>query len=92
MSEQSTPDSTSTANEEKPTPTLSEVVRKYNTEQLIDFLRDYGDLRLSDAHFKILRNEEITGYVLSMQEFSDVGFKAGACDTSCGFPEVLFIV
>ncbi|RIB20543.1 hypothetical protein C2G38_2080556 [Gigaspora rosea] len=30
--------STATTNSEKPTPTLTEFVRKYNTEQLIQFL------------------------------------------------------
>ncbi|CAG8449696.1 744_t:CDS:2 [Gigaspora rosea] len=59
MSEQSSL-ATST-NEEKSVPISVEVVRKYNTEQLIQFLHEKEDLQLNDTHFEILRNEEITG-------------------------------
>ncbi|RIB12157.1 hypothetical protein C2G38_2249676 [Gigaspora rosea] len=78
MSEQSTP---VTTNSEKPAPTLVEFVRKYNTEQLIKFLRENeDDLQLNDAHFEVLRNEEVTGRDLlnsTKQDFIDIGLKSG---------------
>ena len=46
--------SSNNVTEEKATPTLAEVVRKLNTEKLIDFLKEQEDLQLSDAHFEIL--------------------------------------
>jgi len=74
MSEQSSPASASTA-------TLVEVVRKYNTEQLIDFLRENEeDLQLNDVHFEILHKEEITGRDFlnsTKQDFIDNGLKGG---------------
>ncbi|RHZ72723.1 hypothetical protein Glove_240g37 [Diversispora epigaea] len=76
MSEQSS--LASTKNEEKPTP---EMVRKYNTEQLIQFLREKKEnLQLDDDDCAILRNEKITGSVffkLTKEEFMQVGMKLG---------------
>ena len=81
MSTTSTPASSSNnATEEKAAPTLAEVVRKLNTEKLIDFLKEQEDLQLNDAHFEILRKEEITGrdfLKLTEQKFRDCGFKVG---------------
>jgi hypothetical protein len=64
VSETNTPASTSTsvtATEEKNVPTQAEVVRKYKTKELIDFLRKEEDLELSEKIFEILEKEEITG-------------------------------
>jgi len=62
MSATSTPASASNnATEEKQDPTLAEVVRKLDTENLIEFLRGEEDLQLNETHFEILRNEEIAG-------------------------------
>ena len=64
VSETNTPASTSTsatATEEKNAPTLAEMVRKYKTKELIDFLRKEEDLELSETAIKILEKEEITG-------------------------------
>ncbi|SRR6266516_4424876 len=81
MSTTSTPASSSNnATEEKAAPTLAEVVRKLNTEKLIDFLKEQEDLQLSDAHFEILRKEEITGrdfLKTSKDEFRSYGMKGG---------------
>ncbi|RHZ81442.1 hypothetical protein Glove_120g113 [Diversispora epigaea] len=58
----------------------SEVVRKYNTEQLISFFRGKEDLQLNDAHFEILRNEEITGrdfLIITEQKLERYGMKGG---------------
>ncbi|CAG8797314.1 31452_t:CDS:2 [Gigaspora margarita] len=79
MSEQSTPTSAATTSSEKPVPTLAEFVRKYDTEQLIKFLRE-NDLQLNDAHFEILRNEEVNGRAFlnsTKQDFIDYGLKGG---------------
>ena len=38
---------------------LLEVVRKLNTEKLIEFLREEEDLQLDEDDFKILRDEKI---------------------------------
>ncbi|RHZ62043.1 hypothetical protein Glove_344g93 [Diversispora epigaea] len=57
-----------------------EVVRKYNTEQLIAFLRGKEDLQLNDTHFEILRNEEITGrdfLIITEQRLEHYGMKGG---------------
>ncbi|CAG8687900.1 18254_t:CDS:2 [Dentiscutata erythropus] len=89
MSEQSTPISTATTNSEKPAPTLAEFVRKYNTKQLIKFLRENeDDLQLNDAHFEILRNEEVTGRVFlnsTKQDFIDNGLKSGPAKSLADF-------
>ncbi|CAG8572120.1 8527_t:CDS:2 [Ambispora leptoticha] len=80
--------SSNNATEEKPAPTLAEVVRKLNTEKLIEFLRGEEDLQLNDAHFEILRKEEISGrnfLKLSKQDFRDCGFKVGPATTLADF-------
>ena len=66
--------------EENPAPTLAEVVRKFSTEELIEFLREQEDLELTDAHFEILRNEEITGRTFlktTKNEFRSLGLTFG---------------
>src|SRR6266498_33120 len=40
--------------------TMSDVVKDFNTEELIDYL-GRKDLKLKETHFKILRKEKITG-------------------------------
>src|SRR6185369_11956601 len=81
MSTTSTPASSSNnATEEKATPTLAEVVRKLNTEKLIDFLKEQEDLQLDEDDFKILRDEKITGRAFlktTKEEFRTYGMKAG---------------
>ena len=42
------------ATEEKQDPTLAEVVRKLDTENLIEFLRGEEDLQLDEDDFKII--------------------------------------
>ncbi|CAG8577678.1 1948_t:CDS:2 [Gigaspora margarita] len=95
MSEQSIPvfTSTSMTNEEKPTPTLAEVVRKYDTEQLIKFLREENDdLKLDKDDLKIIHKEKTTGrnfFMLSKQDFRDCGFKVGPATTFADFAKSL---
>src|SRR4051794_35742591 len=64
ISETNTPASTSTSattTEEKNAPTQAEVVRKYKTNELINFLRKEEDLVLDDDDLKIIEKEKITG-------------------------------
>ncbi|CAG8588445.1 13334_t:CDS:2 [Ambispora gerdemannii] len=68
------------ATEEKQAPTLAEVVRKLDTEKLIEFLRGEEDLQLNDAHFEILRKREIAGrdfLKMDKQDFRDCGLEVG---------------
>ena len=60
----STPTSTSnssTATEEKNAPTLAEVVRKYNKDELIEFLRKEKDLELDEDDLEIIKDQKIAG-------------------------------
>ena len=81
MSATSTPASSSNnATEEKQAPTLAEVVRKLNTEKLIEFLRGEEDLQLDEDDFKILRDEKISGrdfLKTTKDEFRSAGFALG---------------
>src|SRR2546429_5084236 len=63
MSEINTPASSTsvTATEEKNAPTLAEVVRKYKTSELINFLRKEEDLELDDDDLEIIRKQKVTG-------------------------------
>ena len=62
MSETNTPASISTsatATKQKKVPT--EVVRKYKTKELIDFLRKEENLELDDDDLNIIKKQKITG-------------------------------
>jgi len=81
MSETNTPVSTSTSatatgNESV---TLADEIKKYNTDELISFLRGQ-DLGLSESALKILENEDVTGrafFKMTKQDFRDIDIKAG---------------
>src|SRR5436309_13212131 len=47
--------------EEKNAPTLAEVVRKYKTSELINFLRKEEDLELDDDDLEIIRKQKVNG-------------------------------
>ena len=55
-----TPSSSSSITEEVSSQTMLDVVKDFNTEELIDYL-ERKDLKLTETHFKILRKEEIAG-------------------------------
>ncbi|POG57967.1 hypothetical protein GLOIN_2v1823265 [Rhizophagus irregularis DAOM 181602=DAOM 197198] len=58
---------------------MSDVVKDFNTEELIDYL-GRKDLKLKETHFKILRKEEITGLAflkLTKEDFRSIGFALG---------------
>ncbi|RHZ76166.1 hypothetical protein Glove_202g84 [Diversispora epigaea] len=66
----------------------SEVVRKYNTEQLIAFFREKEDLQLDDDDYAILRKEKITGrafFNTTKQEYKDYGMKGGPASVLTDF-------
>src|SRR6266487_6094500 len=81
MSATSTPASSSNnVTEEKTAPTLAELVRKYDTEKLIEFLRGEEDLQLDEDDLKILRDEKISGCTFlktTKDEFRSYGMKGG---------------
>jgi hypothetical protein len=68
--------------------TLAEEIKKYKTEDLINFLKEQEDLQLNDVHFKILREQEITGYnflELTKEDFLSYGLKGGPATTLAKF-------
>jgi hypothetical protein len=95
ISETNTPASTSTsvtATEEKNAPTLAEVVRKYKTKELIDFLSKEEDLELSERVFEILEKEEINGrdfLKTSKEEFLSYGMPGGPAKRLADFAKEL---
>jgi len=66
------------------------VINKYKTEELITFLRRAKDLQLNEAHFKILRKEEINGrsfFKLTEQKLERYGMKGGPATVLADFAE-----
>ena len=55
--------------EEISTRTMSDVIKDFNTEELIEYL-GRKDLKLKESHFKILRKEEITGLAFLEKNFA----------------------
>ncbi|PKY59176.1 hypothetical protein RhiirA4_550285, partial [Rhizophagus irregularis] len=58
---------------------ISDVIKDFNTEELIEYLKK-KNLKLEKFHFKILRKEEIAGSDFlntSKEEFQSYGMKAG---------------
>ena len=56
-----TPASTSTTVAGNETVSLAEVIKKYKTEALIEYLRKEEDLGLDDDDLEIFRKQKITG-------------------------------
>lgn len=84
MSAQSIPSYT----ENERAPILVEVVRNYDTEQLIQFLRKHEDLNLNDTHFEVMRSEEITGrtfLLMTEDKLMRAGLKMGPASVLVGF-------
>ena len=64
VSETNTPASTSTsvtATEDKNAPTQAEVVQKYKTKELVDFLSKEEDLELEKKDLEIIRKQRVNG-------------------------------
>ena len=88
MSEINTPASSTsvTATEEKNAPTLAEVVRKYKTSELINFLRKEEDLKLRETAIKILEKEEVNGHdflKIVQARFSRLWYEGWTCIEAC---------
>jgi hypothetical protein len=90
-SQASSPASPASITEEISTRTMSDVVKDFNTEELIDYL-GRKDLKLKESHFKILRKEEITGLAflkLTKEDFRSIGFALGPATVLAEFIEGL---
>src|SRR2546421_9869602 len=91
MSSESTTPTSSISTDEESTRTMSDVVKELDTEELINYLRR-RDLKLKDAHYKILRREEITGLdflELTKEDFRSIGFALGPATVLAEFIEGL---
>ena len=90
-SQASTPSSPSSITEEISSRTMSDVVKDFNTEELIEYLKK-KNLKLEESHFKILSKEEIAGsdfFNTSKEEFQSYGMKAGPAKRLAEFIESL---
>ncbi|RGB25475.1 hypothetical protein C1646_771672 [Rhizophagus diaphanus] len=78
-SQASSPTSPASITEEISTRTMSDVVKDFNTEELIDYLRR-KNLKLDKDDIKILRKEKIAGsdfLKLTKEDFRSIGFALG---------------
>ncbi|GES95248.1 hypothetical protein GLOIN_2v1511347 [Rhizophagus clarus] len=78
-SQASSPASPASITEEISTKTMSDVVKDFDTEELIEYLKK-KDLKLKEPHFKILRKEEIAGLdflKLTEEKLERYGMKGG---------------
>ena len=90
-SQPSTPSSPSSITEEVSSRIMSDVVKDFNTEELIDYL-ERKDLKLTKIHFKILRKEEIAGLdflKLTEEKLERYGMKGGPATRLVDFIEGL---
>ena len=82
-SQASTPSSPSSITEEISSRTISDVVKDFNTEELIEYL-GRKDLKLDDDYIKILRKEKIAGPAFletTQEEFRSIGLALGLAKT-----------
>ncbi|RHZ80834.1 hypothetical protein Glove_131g31 [Diversispora epigaea] len=85
--------------EEVITRTMADVVKDYDTDELIEYLRR-KDLKLKESHFEIFQQEEITGRVFlttSKKEYRDIGFSFGIASLLSDFAQrtkitILFVL
>ncbi len=90
-SQPSTPSSPSSIMEKVSSRTMSDVIKDFNTEELIDYL-ERKDLKLTETHFKILRKEEIAGLdflKLTEEKLERYGMKEGSATRLVDFIEGL---
>ncbi|CAG8515772.1 9003_t:CDS:2 [Paraglomus occultum] len=67
------------SSDEEPVYEMANVVKKYGTEELIEYLRS-KDLKLTESHFEILRKEKITGPAFleqTKEDFRSIGLTLG---------------
>ena len=85
------PASLASITEEISTRTMSDVVKDFNTEELIDYL-GRKDLKLNENDIKILRKEKISGLAfldITKEEFRSYDLKADPATTLAKFIEGL---
>jgi len=73
------------------TKTMSDMVKDFDTEELIEYLKK-KDLKLKEPHFKILRKEEIAGLdflKLTEEKLERYGMKGGPATRLVNFIEGL---
>ncbi|RIA82851.1 hypothetical protein C1645_743483 [Glomus cerebriforme] len=90
-SQASSPASPTLITEEISTKTISDVIKDFNTKELIKYL-GRKDLKLKETHFKILRKEEITSlafFKLTKEDFCSIGFTLGPATVLAEFIEDL---
>ncbi|PKY39650.1 hypothetical protein RhiirA4_240730 [Rhizophagus irregularis] len=90
-SQASSPASPASITEEISTKTMSDVVKDFDTEELIEYLKK-KDLKLKEPHFKILRKEEIAGLdflKLTEEKLERYGMKGGPATRLVNFIEGL---
>ena len=90
-SQASSPASPASITEEISTRTMSDVVKDFDTEGLIDYL-GRKNLKLDKDDIKILRKEKISGLAflkLTKEEFRDIGFALGPATVLVEFIEGL---
>src|ERR1043166_2903183 len=78
-SQASSPASPASITEQISIRTIADVVKDFNTEELIEYL-GRKNLKLKESHFKILRKEEIAGsdfLKLTKEDFRSAGFALG---------------
>jgi hypothetical protein len=91
MSETSTPyttASTSTTVAGNESVSLADEIKKYDTEELINFLRKEEDLKLSETAIKILEKEEIIGRAflkLTEEKLRSIGLGLGPATVLADF-------
>ena len=88
-SQASSPASPTSITEEISTRTMSDVVKDFNTEELIDYL-GRKDLKLDKDDIKILRKEKISGLAfleLTEEKFRSIGLALGPATTLAKFIE-----
>jgi hypothetical protein len=91
FSQASSPASPASITEEISTKTMSDVVRDFNTEELIEYL-ERKDLKFKEFYFKILHKEEITGrsfLKLTEEKLECYGMKGGPATVLVEFIEGL---
>ena len=90
-SQASSPASPASITEEISTRTMSDVVKDFNTEELIDYL-ERKDLKLDEDDIKILRKEKISGrsfLKLTEEKLERYGMKGGPTTVLVEFIESL---
>ena len=90
-SQASSPASPASITEEISSRTMSDVVKDFNTDELIDYL-GRKDLKLDEDDIKILHKEKISGLAFldtTKEEFRSYGLKAGPATTLAKFIEGL---